>query len=82
MAEHIRYNALLEGLVLITVKNFIRICPALIITETEIDETMFRLEVAIQRSVAGYPRELDFSTFSSLAARTPTAIGSDRPRNA
>jgi 4-aminobutyrate aminotransferase len=77
MAERIRYNALLEGLVLIAVKNFIRICPALIITEAEIDEVLGRLEVAIERSVAGYPRDLDFSTSSSLAARSPVAAGSD-----
>ena len=76
MAERIRYNALLEGLVLIAVKNFIRICPALIITEAELDETLERLETAIERSVAGYPWDLDFSTSSSRAARAPVAAGS------
>jgi 4-aminobutyrate aminotransferase-like enzyme len=76
MAERIRYNALLEGLVLIAVKNFIRICPALIITEAEIDDALARLDVAIQRSVDGFPRDLEFSTSSSLAARAPVAAGS------
>ncbi len=73
MAERIRYNALLEGLVLITVKNFVRICPALIITEAEIDETLHRLETAVQRSVEGFPRNLDYATSSSLAARPAVA---------
>ena len=69
MAERIRYNAMLEGLVLIAVKNFIRICPALIITEAEIDETLARLDRALSLSVAGHPRDLDFSSSGSLAAR-------------
>ena len=55
----------------------IRICPALIITEVEIDEILGRLEVAIERSVAGSPRDLDFSTSSSLAVRSPIATDSD-----
>ncbi len=73
MAERIRYNALLEGLVLIAVKNFVRICPALIISDAEIDETLHRLETALQRSVEGFPRELDYASSSSLAARAAAA---------
>ena len=73
MAERIRYNALLEGLATIAVKNFIRVCPALIITEAEIDETLGRLETAVQRSVEGFPRDLDYATSSSLAARPAAA---------
>ena len=73
MAERIRYNALLEGLVTIAVKNFIRVCPALIITEAEIDETLSRLETALQRSMDGFPRDLDYATSSSLAARPAAA---------
>ncbi len=69
MAERIRYNALLEGLVLIAVKNFIRLCPPLIITEAEIDEVLHRLEVAIGRAMDGHPHDLDYATSSSLAAR-------------
>ncbi|MSO77672.1 MAG: aspartate aminotransferase family protein [Alphaproteobacteria bacterium] len=71
MAERIRYNALLEGLVLIAVKNFVRICPPLIITEAEVDEAVGRLERAIQLAIAGYPKNLDFSQSSSLAAIEP-----------
>jgi 4-aminobutyrate aminotransferase-like enzyme len=68
MAERIRYNALLEGLATIAVKNFIRICPPLIITEAEIDEVFGRLQTAIQRAQDGLPKDLDFSSSSSLAA--------------
>lgn len=73
MAERIRYNALLEGLVLIAVKNFIRICPALIITEAEIDETLARLETALKQAMAGYPKDVDFASTGSLAARETAA---------
>lgn len=75
MAERIRYNAMLEGLVLIAVKNFVRICPPLIMTKAEVDEAVGRLERAIQMSIAGYPRQLDFSRSSSLAALEPTDAG-------
>ncbi|MBI4182386.1 MAG: aspartate aminotransferase family protein [Proteobacteria bacterium] len=73
MAERIRYNALLEGLMVIAVKNFVRICPPLIITEAELDDALGRLEVAVRRSMAGFPKDVDFSRSSSLAARHPLA---------
>ena len=68
MAERIRYNALLEGLALIAVKNFIRICPPLIITEAQVDEAMGRLEAAIRRAMDDRSHQPQFSTSSSLAA--------------
>jgi 2,2-dialkylglycine decarboxylase (pyruvate) len=68
MAERIRYNMLLENLVCICVKNFIRICPPLIITEAQIDEIVGRLEKAVQRAQAGFPKDIDFTGSSSLAA--------------
>lgn len=68
MAERIRYNALLEGVMLIAVKNFVRLTPPLIITEAELDDALGRLETAIRRSVEGHPRDIDFSSSSSLAA--------------
>ena len=74
MAERIRYNALLEGVVLIAVKNFVRICPALIITEAEIDDVLERLGTAIRKSVEGRAPDLDYATSSSLAAR-PARVG-------
>lgn len=66
MAERIRRNALAEGLVLICVKNFIRICPPLIITQDDLDEVVGRLEAAIQRALAGYPMEMELEESSSL----------------
>jgi 2,2-dialkylglycine decarboxylase (pyruvate) len=68
MAERIRYNMLLETLVCICVKNFIRICPPLIISEAQIDEIVGRLEQAVQRAQAGLPKDIDFTGSSSLAA--------------
>ncbi|MFQ5995710.1 MAG: aspartate aminotransferase family protein [Acidiferrobacterales bacterium] len=70
MAERIRYNMLLENLVCICVKNFIRICPPLIITEAQIDEIVGRLQTAVQRAQAGLPKDVDFTSSSSLAANS------------
>ncbi len=72
MAERIRYNAVMEGIVTICVKNYMRIAPPLIITEAEIDDVVGRLETAIQRAVDGYPKDIDFSKSSSLAALRST----------
>jgi 4-aminobutyrate aminotransferase-like enzyme len=68
MAERIRYNTVLQGLLAICVKNYMRISPPLIVTIEEIDEIVGRLESAIQRAIDGHPRDLDFSVSSSLAA--------------
>ncbi len=68
MAERIRYNMMLQGLVCICVKNFIRICPPLIITEAQIEEIGERLEKALVRAEAGFPKDVDFTGSSSLAA--------------
>jgi 4-aminobutyrate aminotransferase-like enzyme len=76
MAERIRYNAMLEGVAAICVKNFFRICPPLIITEAQIDDIVGRLDTAVERAVAGFPKDVDFTGSSSLAeggARQPTA---------
>ena len=48
----------LEGLIHIAVKNFIRLCPALVITEAEIDEAVERLERAIRRAESGFSARL------------------------
>jgi 4-aminobutyrate aminotransferase-like enzyme len=71
MAERIRYNAVRERAIFICVKNFIRFCPPLIITEAELDEAVGRLERAIQCAERGEPKDLDFSSSSSLAAAVP-----------
>jgi len=68
MAERIRYNAMLEGVVLICVKNFIRLCPALVITEAEIDDIIGRLETAITRAEAGHGGGRDIAASGSLAS--------------
>ncbi|WP_283647076.1 aminotransferase class III-fold pyridoxal phosphate-dependent enzyme [Marinovum algicola] len=67
MAERIRYNALLEGVVLICVKNYIRLCPPLIITDAELAEIIGRLETAIKRAEEGFPTTTNVSSSSSLA---------------
>ncbi len=66
-AERIRYNALLEGVVLICVKNYIRLCPPLIITDAELAEIIGRLETAIKRAEEGFPTTTNISSSSSLA---------------
>jgi 4-aminobutyrate aminotransferase-like enzyme len=66
-AERVRVNALEEGLVLICVKNFLRICPPLIITEDEIDDIVGRLERAVQKAQAGFPERVQFEESSSLS---------------
>jgi len=68
MAERIRYNAMLEGAAFIAVKNFIRVCPPLIIAEAELDDAIDRLERALKLAQEGHPRDVDFTGSSSLAA--------------
>lgn len=75
MAERIRYNTVLQGLLAICVKNYMRISPPLIVTEAEIDELVGRLGNAIQSAVDGYPSDIDFSTSSSLAASKAPGAG-------
>ncbi|MDP6590787.1 MAG: aspartate aminotransferase family protein [Alphaproteobacteria bacterium] len=75
LAERIRYNAALEGLIFICVKNFMRFCPPLIIAEAEIDAALAALERAIKRALAGYPRDVDFRASSSLAAGAERRAG-------
>ena len=67
MAERIRYNAALEGIVAIAVKHYFRFAPPLIITEAEIEDIVGRLDAAIQRAVDGFPREVDVRESSSLS---------------
>lgn len=67
-AERIRYNLMMEGVATIAVKNMVRIVPPLIITEAEIEDVVGRMRTAIVRAEAGYPKSIDFSHSSSLAA--------------
>ncbi|MGI9384785.1 MAG: aspartate aminotransferase family protein [Methyloligellaceae bacterium] len=68
LAERIRANALAEGIVMICVKNYMRVCPPLIVTEAEIDDIVGRLDRAITRAKDGHQAEVDYSSSSSLAA--------------
>jgi 4-aminobutyrate aminotransferase-like enzyme len=75
MAERIRYNMMMAGLVCICVKNFIRICPPLIVTRAQIEEIVERMKTAIERAEARLPKDIDFTTSSSLAAGEQGAHG-------
>ena len=72
-AERIRHNALREGLVLLTSRNCIRLCPPLTITDDQLDEAVGRLTAALVRTEQGEPKGLDlagaYDTSSSLAHR-------------
>ena len=68
LAERIRREAVKEGIVMIAVKNYMRICPPLIVNEDEIDDIVGRLEKAINRAISDQSGKVDFSSSSSLAA--------------
>ena len=67
MGEAIRYHAMAEGVTMIVVKNYARICPPTIITEDELDDIVGRLDTAIARAVRGEPVPTNISSSSSLA---------------
>ncbi|MBH67762.1 MAG: hypothetical protein CMM58_05355 [Rhodospirillaceae bacterium] len=71
LVESIRYHALAEGLAIIVVKNYIRICPPLIVTKLEIDDIVGRLDNAFSRAMKGAPIKTNISSSSSLAANDP-----------
>ena len=67
LAERIRREAVKEGIVMIAVKNYMRICPPLIVNEDEIDDIVGRLEKAIRTAISDQSGKIDFSSSSSLA---------------
>jgi 2,2-dialkylglycine decarboxylase (pyruvate) len=67
MAERIRYNCALEGVIGIAVKHYFRFAPPLIVTEAEINDIVGRLEIAIKRAMDGFPKEVDVRESSSLS---------------
>ena len=78
-AERIRFNAVHEGLILLTSRNCVRLVPPLVITEAEIDDVVGRLETAFVRTEEGHPKGLDLASAyegsSSLAHRRgPTGV--------
>ena len=68
LAERIRREAMKEGIAMIAVKNYMRICPPLIITENEIDDVVGRLDKAITRAVNNQTQKIEYSSSSSLAS--------------
>ena len=74
MAERIRFNAVGEGLILLTSRNNIRLVPPLTITENELDDAIGRLEQALIKAERGEPLGVDlmegYDTSSSLAHRS------------
>jgi 4-aminobutyrate aminotransferase-like enzyme len=79
MAERIRFNAVGEGLLMLTSRNCLRLVPPLIITEAELDDVVGRLEAALLKAEAGEPKGVDlmqaYDASSSLAHRKESRSG-------
>ena len=71
MAERIRYNCALEGVIGISVKHYFRFAPPLIVTEAEIKDIVGRLDIAIKRAMDGFPRDVDVREFELALDRRP-----------
>ena len=71
MAERIRYNCALEGVIAIAVKHYFRFAPPLIITEAEIKDIVGRLDIAIKRAMDGFPRDVDVREVELAVDRRP-----------
>ena len=67
MAERIRHNCALEGIIGISVKHYFRFAPPLIVTEAEIKDIVGRLDIAIKRAMDGFPKDVDVRESSSLS---------------
>ena len=74
MAERIRLNAALGGVIVICVKNFLRICPPLTVTEAEIAAFTERLDRAVRLALDGLPKDVDFRASSSLAMGSAASV--------
>ena len=68
LSERIRREAMAEGLMMLCVKNYMRICPPLIVTASEIDDIVGRLDRAIRRAVSNHSPDIDYTSSSSLAS--------------
>ncbi len=53
---------------MICVKNYMRLCPPLIVTEVEIGDIVGRLDKAIGRAMGRHDENIDYISSSSLAA--------------
>ena len=67
MTERIRYHALAGGLVMMCIRNCIRISPPPVTTHDEVDDMVGRPGVAVERAGAGRPTGTDSPMSSSLA---------------
>ena len=59
LMQRIRYNAVKNGLVIGGSGNVLKMFPALIITEQELDEGVETLDRAIRLALDGHPRDID-----------------------
>ena len=74
MAERIRYFALAEGLMMICVKNFIRISPPSIMTDDEVKDLIDRLDKAVKRAKSERPVLSNVASSGSLATNPAYAM--------
>ena len=79
MAERIRYNCALEGIIGISVKHYFRFAPPLIVTEAEIKDIVGRLDIAIKRAMDGFPKDVDVREFEFAVDRRPADCGRLEP---
>lgn len=67
LTNRVRYNAVQEGVLFLSRANYLRICPPLVMTETQINEAMDRLDRAIRKALEGHPRNVERFDVTSLA---------------
>ena len=72
MAERIRYNCALEGVIAIAVKHYFRFAPPLIITEAEIKDI-------VGRSISPSSGRWTASRRRSTSAKSSSLSVGDRP---
>jgi adenosylmethionine-8-amino-7-oxononanoate aminotransferase len=65
MAERISYNCALAGVCATAVEYCFRFAPPLVITEAEIEDIIGRTDIAIRRTMDGFPKDVDFLETSS-----------------
>jgi 4-aminobutyrate aminotransferase-like enzyme len=66
MMHRIRWNALDEGLLIAGSGNVLKMFPALIITEAEVDEGVDKLARAVRKALDGHPVGVTRFTTSSV----------------
>ena len=61
-AHRVRWNAMEEGLLVTASDNVVKMFPALVISEAEIEEGLAKLERAVRRAQEGHPRDVTVFT--------------------